>query len=93
MQAEYVKLDAVDKCVRLLKVGAVLLISLLLILPIAGFLSLALAHVLAPLTGTAAAYCIVALVYVVLLAVFFYHRKQWIERPLVRYLTSLLLND
>ena len=41
--------------------------------------------------GTAVAFCIVATFYLVILLLFVLFRKKWIERPVVRFLASLLM--
>ena len=56
------------------------------------YLSFALAFWLATFTGTALAFFIIALLYLLLLILFFFFRKPWIEKPLVRFLASLLLS-
>ena len=43
--------------------------------------------------GNALAFCAVAAFYLFLLFMFICFRKRWIEKPLVRFLASILLND
>ncbi|MBP3727202.1 MAG: phage holin family protein [Bacteroidaceae bacterium] len=93
MQGEYIKLDVAEKGVRLLKAVALCLVVILLALPILLFLSIALAHAIAPWTGLVGAYAIIALCYIAGLLIVFANRKRWIERPLVRFLTSMLLGE
>ena len=47
---------------------------------------------LMPLAGTVGAFAIIAAVYLVILLLFIVFRKRWIERPLVKFLASLLLS-
>ncbi len=91
LQTEYLKLDVVDKVVRLLTAltMSVVLLGLLVLAII--YLSFATAYALAPLVGTAGGFCIVAGVHLILLALFIVFRHQWIEKPLVRFLASLLM--
>ena len=56
------------------------------------YLSFACVYWLVPLTGTGLAFFIVALFFLVLLALVYFNRKAWIERPLVRFLSDVLLN-
>ena len=55
------------------------------------YLSFAAAYALAPLVGNVAAFTIVAGFYFIVLLLFLVFRKQWVERPLVKFLASLLL--
>ena len=81
LRSEYMKLDAADKVVRLLT--ALIIGSLLLAL-----LALAL---MADYVGLAPAFCIVAGAYLLILVLFILFRHQWIEKPLVKFLASLLM--
>ena len=81
LQSEFLKLDVVDKVVRL---G---LLTLTLI-----YLSFGAAFALADLIGSLTfGFCIVAAVYLFILILFVIFRHKWIERPLVRFLASLLM--
>ena len=91
LQREYMKLDIIEKVVRLITVitlSAVLVLLLILFLIYASF---AVAYALTPVVGTAVAFCIVATFYLVILLLFVLFRKKWIERPVVRFLASLLM--
>lgn len=91
LQTEYLKLDVVDKVVRLLTAltMSVVLLGLLAVALI--YASFAIAYALAPIVGTAAGFCIVAGFYILLLILFVFFRHQWIEKPLVKFLASLLM--
>ena len=65
LQSEFLKLDVVDKVVRLLTVITMTLVLL-------GLLTL-------------------TLIYLFILILFVIFRHKWIERPLVRFLASLLM--
>ena len=93
LQSEYVKLDVIEKVVRLLTAAALALVLALLVIFILLFLSVAGAHALMPSTGTVGAYAIVAGCYLLLLVLVIIKRKSWIERPLVKFLANLLLNN
>lgn len=93
LQTKYMKLDVIDKIVRLLAALAmVAILSLLLFLGLI-YMSFAAVYTLEPAVGTAGAFACVAGAYFVVLLLFVWFRKQWIERPLVRFLASLLMQD
>ncbi len=92
LQSEYVRLDIVEKTVRILTTIAItsilcLLLSLMLI-----YLSFAAAYALEPMVGSVGAFAIIAGIYFIILILFIVFRKQWIEKPLVQFLASLLLS-
>lgn len=91
LQTEYLKLDVVDKVVRLLTAltMTVVLLGLLVIALI--YLSFALAFGLGEYVGNVGGFCIVAGIYLVVLLMFVAFRHQWIERPLVKFLASILM--
>lgn len=93
LQTRYAKLDVMVKIVRLLTVATMaLLLSVLLMLALI-YLSYAAAFALGTVWGNALAFCAVAAFYLFLLFMFICFRKRWIEKPLVRFLASILLND
>lgn len=93
LQTKYMKLDVIDKIVRLLTaLVMVAVLSLLLFLALI-YLSFAAAFALEPLIGTAWAFACVAGTYFVVFFVCIAFRKKWIERPLVRFLASLLMQE
>ena len=93
LQSEYVKLDVIEKVVRLITVITVVAVFLLILLIMLIYLSFAAAFALANVTGTAWAFCIVGAVYLLLLILFLSFRKRLIEKPLVRFLASLFLSQ
>lgn len=91
LQTEYVKLDVIEKVVRLITVITLtLILSLLLIITLIYF-SFAAVYALEPYVGIVIAFLIVALFYLLILILFLIFRKSWIERPLVRFLASILI--
>lgn len=92
LQAEYVKLDVIDKVVRLLTAAALTLLFFLLIIAVMMFMSFAVAHWLGQHIGMAPAYCVVSGFHLVMLVLFFLFHHKCIERPLVHFLASLLLS-
>lgn len=92
LQGEYVKLNVTEKTVKVLTVlilGGVFAVLLLLALV---YLSFAAAYALSAWVGPVAGFAIVAGFYVLVLLLFLVFRKRWIERPLVRFLATLLLS-
>jgi len=92
LQAEYVKLDLIDKVVRLLTAAALTILLLLIGVAVMMFFSFAVAHWLATYIGYALAFLVVSLFHLLLLILFITYRKPWIERPLVRFLANLFLS-
>lgn len=92
VQGEYVKLSAVEKTVRILTAIAITAIISVLLIFILIFLSFAAVFALEPLVGLAGAFCIIAGIYVAILLMVIAFRKQWFERPLVRFLADILLS-
>ena len=92
LQGEYLKLDVIQKIVRLVTALTLTIVLLLLGIAFLFYLSFACVYWLEPLTGTALAFFFVALFFLVLLVLVFFNRKAWIERPLVRFLADVLLN-
>jgi hypothetical protein len=92
LRKEYTKLDVVEKIVRLLSAIA-LAVTLATILAISlFFLSSAFAVWLSKFTGLTLSLLSVAGFYLLLLLMVYGSRKSWIERPLVKYLSKMLLN-
>ena len=91
LQREYLKLDVIEKVVRLITAITLMLVLSLLVLIFLIYCSFAVAYALAPAVGLAAAFGIVALFYLLVLLLVIIFRKAWIERPVVRFLASLLM--
>jgi amino acid transporter len=92
LQGEYVKLNVTEKTVRVLTaliLGGVFVLLLLLACIYLGF---AAAYAMSESLGLVAGFAIVAGFYLVVLLLFVIFRKRWIERPLVRFLATLLLS-
>ena len=89
LQTEYVKLDVIEKVVRLFTAIAILtaIVGLLI------YFSFAAAYALQPLVGSlACAFLIVGGVYLLLLILIVLFRHQLIQRPLVKFLAHLLMS-
>lgn len=93
LQKEYVKLDVIEKVVSLTTRAAMVLAVLVLLMPVVIFLSFSAAEALASLTGKALAFLIVAVFYLFVLVLIIANRRRWIEKPLVKFLADLLLNE
>ena len=91
LQTEYVKLDVIEKIVRLITVLALALVLLASILMIIIFGSFAAVYALEPCVDEVAGFCIVAAFYFVLFLLIFAFRTQWIEKPVVRFRASILM--
>lgn len=93
LQKESIKFDVVEKLVQLLTAAALAVVAFMLVVAVLMFLSFAAAHWLASFVGMAIAFLLVSAAHVVLLVLFILCRKAWIERPLVRLLANILMND
>ena len=89
LQTEYVKLDVIEKIVRLLTVAAMTVVLALLLLLAVIYLSFSAAYALTPNLGAAGAVVAGGYLFILLLCIIF--RRQWIERPLVGFLANLLM--
>lgn len=92
LQKEYIKLDAIDKVVRLLTATALAIIFFLMVIAVMQFLSFAVAYWLSHYIGLASAFFVVTGFHVGLMLLLIIFRHSWIERPLVRFLANLLLS-
>lgn len=91
-QSEYMKLDLIDKVVRLLTVTALVVLLFLILLAVLLFAALGFAVWLSKFTGLAAALFIIGGIHLLLFGVVYTFRKTWIERPIVRFLANLLMS-
>ena len=92
LQKECLKLDVVEKVVRLITaitISAVIVVLMMLALI---YLSFAAAFLLSTCLGSVAAFSIVGCCYLLLLVLCILFRHQWIERPLVRFLANLFFS-
>lgn len=91
LQTEYVKLDVIEKVVRLITVITLTLVLSFLVVLILIYLSFAVAYALMPAVGGVWAFSIVAIFYFLVFILFVMFRKKWIEKPVVKFLASLLM--
>jgi hypothetical protein len=92
LQTEYIKLDVIDKVVRLLTATALAILLFLLVIAVLLFFWIGIAFWLSSSLGLTGAFLLVSGLHVVLLSLFIVFRKSWIEKPLVRFLASLLMS-
>lgn len=92
LQAEYLKLDVVDKLSRLLTAATMAIAIFLAMIAVATFFSLAFAFWLSAYTGLVGAFLVVGGIHLLFIIIAYRNRIAWIERPLVRFLANLLLN-
>ncbi|MGG6544894.1 UNVERIFIED_CONTAM: phage holin family protein [Prevotella sp. 15_C9] len=93
LQYEYVKLNVIEKVVKLLTAIALLAVFVSLFFISLIYLSFAAVYAIEPLVGSLAmAYLLVGLIYVVFLILFVLLRHQLVERPLVRFLARLFMS-
>lgn len=91
LRGEYIKLNLVDKVVRILTIATISVIIAILLMLTLIYFSFAVAYALAPIMGHALAFGTVAAAYFIILLLCVANRKRWIERPLVRLLASILM--
>jgi hypothetical protein len=94
LQAEYVKVEFVEKLTILL--SALLIVAVVMVLVIAAlfYLFFSLAYALLPLLGSLAlSFALITGIYVLLIAVFIIYRKRIVINPLVRFLSNLFLKN
>ena len=93
LQSEYVRLDVIEKVVRLLTVITVVAVFCIILFISLVYRSFAAVYALQDWTGSLiGAFLIVGGGYLLLLVIFISLRHRLIERPLVRFLGSLLMS-
>lgn len=91
LRTEYVKLDVTARVVRLLGAATLAVLLFLLFLAVILFVSLAAALWLAQFWGMVTAFLAMGAFFALVLLLVYACRKSWIERPLVRFLSDVLL--
>ena len=92
LQKEYLKLNVIDKVVRLLTATALFILLFLILSATLLFFWMGIARWIAAYTGLTAAFLIVSAIHLAILLLFVVFRKSWIERPLVKFLASLFMS-
>lgn len=91
LRTEYVRLDVTARVVRLLGAATLALLFFILLLAVVLFATLAVVMWLAKFWGIVAAFAVAAGFFALVLLLVYVCRKSWIERPLVRFLSHILL--
>ncbi|WP_277070604.1 phage holin family protein [Prevotella corporis] len=93
LQSEYVKLDVIEKVVKILTAIALVSVFAGLLTISLIYLSFAAVYAMEPYIGSLAiAYLIVGFVYVVFIILFILLRHRLVERPLVKFLAGILMS-
>ena len=93
LQNEYLRLDVIEKVVRLITALIMAGVTFLIIIIIFIYLSFAAAYALAPHVGYPVAFLIVAAFYIIVFLLFLAFRKSWVESDVVRFLASMLVEQ
>lgn len=91
LRSEMLKLDVIDKTVRVITALSVALVVFMLVLVMFMYLSFAAAYALGDaINSVSLAFLIVAACYLLLVCLIISKRQAWIERPFVRLLSSII---
>ena len=94
IRTEYTKLEIIDKVVQICTILVLTIIFMFFVTIILIYLSFAAAYALEPLIGSLPLdFLLVSIFYVLLLILTFYKRHSWVEKPLVRFLVEILINN
>ncbi|MBQ0074760.1 MAG: phage holin family protein [Prevotella sp.] len=92
LKKEYGKLDMIDKIVRIFTALALVFIFTIIIFLVFIYLSFAMAYFIGDVIGSMPiAFCCVSAFYVLILFLFYANRHAWIEKPMIKFLVSILL--
>ncbi len=89
-KAEYMKLDAADKGVRILSALIFLVVFLFFVFSISILMSIAIAMAISSFVGMAWAFVIMAVCYVIMFLLLIVFRKKWVVNPLVKFFSLIL---
>ena len=92
LQAEYVKLDVIDKVVRLITAAALTIVFCFLLVIIVLFASFAFAFWLEKYIGMGWSFVLVTAIHLLFFYLVVHFRKSWIEKPIVHFLADLMLS-
>ena len=92
LQAEYVKLDVIDKVARLITAAALAFIFCFLLITVVLFASFAFAFWLENFIGMGWSFIIVTALHLLGFYLVIHYRKSWIEKPIVHFLAEVLLS-
>ena len=91
-QAESVKLDVIDKVVRLVTAAALTIVFCFLLITVVLFASFAFAFWLEDYIGMGWSFILVTAIHLLIFYLIIHYRKIWIEKPIVHFLADLLLS-
>jgi hypothetical protein len=91
LRTEYVKLDVTARVVRLLGAATLAVLFAVIMVAVLFFASMAVVMWLAQFWGMPTAFAAAAAFYAIVLLLVYSCRKSWIERPLTRFLSNILL--
>lgn len=92
LQKEYLKFDVIDKLVRLITALTLAIILFVLVIAVLFYFSFAAVYWMEPFTGTAGAFAIIAVFFLILLILILMFRKPLIEKPLIKAVAGILLS-
>lgn len=92
LQGEYLKLDVTEKTVRLITALLLFAVFTLLFIAILIFVSAAVAFAIAPSAGYPVAFTLIAAFYAFIFILLLAFKKSWIEKPLVKFIASLIID-
>ena len=93
-RTEYAKLEVIDKVVQICTILVLAVIFMFFVTIILIYLSFAAAFALEPLLGSLPlGFLLVSVFYILLLILTYFKRHSWVERPLVRFLVEILINN
>lgn len=88
----YARLTMAEKVTVFLTAGAIAVAAFVFAVVFIFFMSLAVAHWLAPYIGVAWGYACISFMYLILIAILFIFRKQFIMNPIARFISKLFLS-
>jgi tetrahydromethanopterin S-methyltransferase subunit F len=91
LKGESIRLNIVEKAVRIITIITITFIFTLLFLLALTYFSFCLAYAMAPAIGYVAAFAVIGTIYVLLFILCCIFRKTLIEKPLVKFLASILM--
>jgi hypothetical protein len=92
LQAEYVKLDVIDKVVRLITAAALTIVFCFILITVVLFASFAFAFWLEDFIGLGWSFILVTAIHLLVFYLVIHFRKNWIEKPIVHFLSEVLLS-
>lgn len=94
LQKDYIKLDVVEKLILLCTALILGIILLVLAAMVLFYFSFAAVYAMERYLGISLAggYSIITLLFIILFILVFVFRKKWIEKPLTRFLSKVLLS-